>query len=189
MAIESLFLGATLRDRFIAAASRDDEAAASRLAPFIVGSDSPEAQRSEAWELLSGAIRWTAKALDTAGVSGTDARPIRDSESAFERAQHLERQSWELSQRRGFHDSVALLVDAVRRACYAGAELGPIPGGRLAAIRHPSGPPSLVRPISPRASDLQDVGSGVGEALRRYAELELGDLVEEATASLQHALP
>ena len=125
----SLFLGATLRDRFVAAATRDDEGAARRLTPFLNGSTGLDSQRDEAWELLSAGSRWAARALQSVGVEGSDETPVRHSQAAFDRAQHLETQSWQLSQMPGFHDAVALLVDAVRRACYAGADLGPIQGG------------------------------------------------------------
>ena len=96
MAIDPIFYGGTLRDRFVATATRDDQAAAQRLSSLVDGHDDLAAQREDAWSVLSTAIRWAARALEHAGVSGTDDTPIRDSEAAFARAQHLERQLFAL---------------------------------------------------------------------------------------------
>ncbi len=181
MTVEEIFLGATLRDRFVAAAARDDETAAQRLGPLADASDDLAAQRNDAWALLSTGVEWAARTLESAGVAGTDQAPIHDSESAFQRAQHLEQQLFTLSQVPGFHDREAMLVDAVKRACYAAAELGPIQGGRLAAF---SRGPAVVREVEPAPTDLQEVGSDLGDALRRFAELGLGDVVTDGSQAL-----
>lgn len=184
MTVESLFVAATLRDRFVAAVARDDEANAQRLTPLTPGPEDLEGQRREAWELLSAGTRWAARALDFAGVAGTDDTPICDSEAAFDRAQHLESQLWQLSQTQGFHDGVALLVDSVKQACYTGADLGPTLGGRLGAFSSPAGQLSVVEEVAPDPTDLQDVGNSLGVALRRLGELRLADSVSEAVAVL-----
>jgi hypothetical protein len=132
----------------------------------------------DAWAVLSTAIQWAARALASAGVTGTDETPIRDSETAFARAQHLERQLFALSQLPEFHDREALLVDSIKQACYAAAELGPIQGGRLSAVGR------VVRDVEPVPADLQEIGSDVGEALYRLDELGLGDIVTEASKAL-----
>jgi hypothetical protein len=181
MTIDGIFLGATLRDRFVAAAARDDETAAHRLAPLTDERDDVTAQRNDAWALLSTGAEWAARALRAAGVNDTDQTPVTDSETAFQRAQHLEQQLFTLSQMPGFHDREALLVDAVKRACYAAAELGPIQGGRLAAF---SRGPAVVREVAPAPVDLQEVGSEMGEALHRLAELGLGDVVKDGFQAL-----
>jgi hypothetical protein len=181
MAVEEIFLGATLRDRLIAAAAQNDETAAQRLTPFVDGPDDLAAQRDDAWALLSTGVQWASRALESAGVTGTDLTPIHDSEAAFQRAQHLESQLFALSEAPGFHDREALLVDSIKRACYAAAELGPIQGGRLAAF---SRGPSIVRQVEPAPTDLQEVGSDLGEALRRLNELGLGDIVTEVSKAL-----
>ncbi len=181
MTVEGIFLGATLRDRFVAAAARDDETAAQRLAPLTDERDDLTAQRNDAWALLSTGVEWAARALTSAGVNGTDQTPIGDSDTAFQRAQHLEQQLFTLSQVPGFHDREALLVDAIKRACYAAAELGPLQGGRLAAF---SRGPAVVREVTPAPADLQEVGSDIGEALRRLAEVGLGDVVNDGYQAL-----
>lgn len=181
MTVEDLFHGATLRDRFVAAATRDDETSAQRLAPLLDERDDLTAQRNDAWALLSTGVGWAARALTSAGVNGTDRTPVGDSETAFQRAQHLEQQLFTLSEMPGFHDREALLVDAVKRACYAAAELGPLQGGRLAAF---SRGPAVVREVAPAPADLQEVGSDLGEALRRLAELGLGDVVNDGCQAL-----
>lgn len=181
MTVEEIFLGATLRDRFVAAAARDDETAAQRLGPLAGAPDDLAAQRNDAWALLSTGVEWAARTLESAGVAGTDQAPIRDSETAFQRAQHLEQQLFTLSQVPGFHDREALLVDAVKRACYAAAELGPVQGGRLAAF---SRGPAVVREVEPAPADLQEVGSDLGDALRHFAELGLGDVVTDGSQAL-----
>ena len=178
MAVDPIFYGATLRDRFVAAATRSDEAAAQRLSSLVDGHDDLAAQREDAWSVLSTAIRWAARALESAGVSGTDETPIRDSEAAFARAQHLERQLFALSQLPEFHDREALLVDAIKHACYAAAELGPIQGGRLSAVGR------VASQVEPAPADLQEIGNDVGEALYRLDELGLGDIVAEASKAL-----
>jgi hypothetical protein len=184
MAVESLFQGATLRDRFVAAVARDDETAAHLLTPTAGGPEDPNAQRNDAWKLLTAGARWAGAALDSIGLTGTSTAPIRDSEAAFQRAQHLDRKLWELSQQGGFHDREALLVESVKRACYRGADLGPIPGGRLASLKSPGGPPRVILPVDAHPEDLQAIGSDLGEALRRLADLGLGDPVQEAIAAL-----
>jgi hypothetical protein len=184
---EAIFEGATLRDRFVAAVARDDETVAQRLAPF---EDSPEdlgSQRDEAWKLLTAGVHWAALALRSAGVEGTDAGRIGDSEQAFQRGQHLDAQLWKLSQLPGFHDGVALLVDAVKRACYHAAELGPIPGGRLGSFRTMHGEPNLTETVGIRPDDLRAIGSDLGEALRWYGELGLGRPVDAAVGVLRTA--
>lgn len=146
--------------------------------PSADGPHDPRAQRDDAWKLLSAGTRWAGAALDSVGIARTSTTPIRDSETAFQRAQHLDRQLWKLSQQSGFHDREALLVESVKRACYRGAELGPIPGGRLAAS-------GVVNSVDPHPEDLQAIGSELGEALRRFAELDLGDPVQEAITALR----
>lgn len=180
MAVDHLFQGATVRDRFVSAVARNDETAAQRLMSSLPGPEDPHAQRDEAWEFLSAGARWAADALESVGITGTDASPIRDSDTAFERAQHLDRQLWQLGQRPGFHDAVALLVESMKHACYRGAELGPIPGGRLGSFNSPR----IVESIEPYPEDLQAIGSGSGEALHWYAELGLGDVTDEAMSVL-----
>jgi hypothetical protein len=181
MVVESLFTGATIRDRFVAGASRDDETTAQRLAACLPGDDNLEDQRDEAWRLLSAGGSWAAEALETAGVDGTNASAIRDSDAAFDRGQHLDRQLWHLSQVAGYHDAVALLVDAVKRACYRAAELGPIRGGRLASF----GPGHIVEDVAPDPHDLQAIGTDLGEALRWYAQISHRDPAEVALRALE----
>ena len=188
MAAESLFEGATIRDRFVAAVSQDDEALARHLMRVV--EDLPDvedldAQREEAWALLTAGAGWAARAFDSVDVPGTSTAPISDSEAAFDRAQHLDSQLWALSQQSGFHDRVALLVDAVKRACYRGADLGPIPGGRLGSFAAPGSRPNLVEEIEPDPEDLRAIGSDLGEALRLFGRLELGDPIKEAEAALR----
>lgn len=178
MAVDPIFYGFTLRDRFVAAATRGDEAAAQRLSSLLDDHGDLVAQREDAWAVLSTAIQWAARALASAGVTGTDETPIRDSETAFARAQHLERQLFALSQLPEFHDREALLVDSIKQACYAAAELGPTQGGRLSAVGR------VVRDVEPVPADLQEIGSDVGEALYRLDELGLGDIVTEASKAL-----
>ncbi len=121
MAVDPISYGATLRDRFVAAATRNDQAAAQRLGSLVDGHDDLDVQRQDAWSVLSTGVQWAARALQAAGVSGTDETPIRDSEAAFARAQHLGRQLFTLSQLPEFHDREALLVDSIKNACYAAA--------------------------------------------------------------------
>ena len=187
MAVDPISYGATLRDRFIAAATRDDQSAAQRLSALVDGHDDLIAQREDAWAVLSTGIQWAARALQKAGVNGTDDTPIRDSEAAFARAQHLGRQLFALSQLPEYHDREALLVDAIKQACYAAAELGPIQGGRPSLVRHPTSEPSTPPEVSPRESDLREVGGDVGEALYHLGELGLGDIVTEASKALATA--
>ena len=78
MTVEEIFLGATLRDRFVAAAARDDETAAQRLGPLADASDDLAAQRNDAWALLSTGVEWAARTLESAGVAGTGRAPIRE---------------------------------------------------------------------------------------------------------------
>lgn len=179
--MEPIFYGGTLRGRFIAAATRRDETAAQRLSLLVDGEEDLAAQREDAWVILSAGIQWAARALASSGVTGTDETPIQDSEDAFGRAQHLERQLFTLSQLPGFHDREALLVDSIKRACYAAAELGPIQGGRLATFGRT---PSVVAQVDPGLADLQEVGGDVGDALQRLDELGLGDIVTEASKAL-----
>jgi hypothetical protein len=176
---EQIHLHATLLERFVAAAARDDEAVAQRLQPFIDEDEPPVQQREDAWRLLSAGVQWAARALSAAGLSDTTVTPVGDSEAAFAQAQRLEQQLFALSQLRDrSHDREALVVDAVKRACYDGAELGPIPGGRLAI------PGSTVDTVAPSEEYLQEVGSDLGEALRRLNGLALVDVVEETTKAL-----
>lgn len=184
MADESLFQGGTLRERFIAAASRDDEMIAQRLEPLLEGPTDPRAQRDEAWRLLSAGGVWAARALSSVGVEGTEERPIGDSDAAFERAQHLDSQLWKLGQQTGFNDAVALLVESVKQACYHGADLGPHVGGLISTPRAPGGQVPIAREREPDTTDLQAIGSDLGDALRRLSERNLGDTVQEATAVL-----
>jgi|SRR5271169_786829 len=181
MAIDPISYGATLRDRFVATATRGDQAAAQRLSSLVDGHNDLAAQREDAWAVLSTAVQWAARALQKAGVSGTDDTPIRDSEAAFARAQHLGRQLFALSQLPEFHDREALLVDAIKQACYAAAELGPIQGGRLSAVGR------VASQVEPAPADLQEIGGDVGEALYRLDELGLGDIVTEASKALATA--
>jgi hypothetical protein len=176
---EQIYLHATLRERFIAAAARDDEAAAQRLQPLLQDDELPVQQREDAWRLLSAGVHWAARALSAAGLPNFTVIPVVDSETAFAEAQRLEQQFFALSQLRdSSHDQEALVVDAVKRACYSGAELGPIPGGRLAV------PGSTVNTVAPSEEYLQEVGSDLGEALRRLNGLALADVVEETTKAL-----
>lgn len=138
----------------------------------------------EAWTAISVGVEWAARALDSVGVEGTDTTPVRDSEAAFARGQHLDGQVFKLSQMQGRHDRPALLVDAVKLACYAAAEFGPIQGGRLAAVRRPADGPVVVEAVAPQETDLLEVGGQLGEALYRLNELGLGDIVTEATRAL-----
>jgi hypothetical protein len=182
MADEGIYLGATLRDRFLAAVTPGRETAAQRLTPVAEDAEDLRQQREEAWRLLSEGARWAAKALASVGVDGTDERPIRDPDAAFDRAQHLDVQLLKLSQLDQYHDAVALLVDAVKRACYHGADLGPQLGGRPSSFRRPGeeikvGP----REIEPNLTDLQELGNALGEALARLGSLHLGNPVEIAS--------
>lgn len=183
MELGSIFLGATLRDRFLAAATSRDETAAQRLTGFAEGPQNLRAQREEAWALLSRGASWAALALEAGGVTGTEVGPIGSSDAAFERAQHFEGQLFALSQIPGFHDREAMVVDAVKQACYAGAELGPIKGGRLAAF----GGGHVVEESEPTEHDLQEIGSKLGEALHWLEELGLRNVVEEASEVLSAA--
>ncbi len=185
MAVEPIFYGGTLRGFFIAAATRDDAVAAERLDPLVHDENEDVfAQREEAWTALSVGIEWAAKALDSVGVDGTDTTLIRDSEAAFVRGQHLGEQLFKLSQLQGFHDRPALLVDAVKQACYAAAELGPTQGGRLSSVRRATDRPRVAPEVTPRETDLQELGSQLGKALYRLNELGLGDIVTEASRAL-----
>lgn len=173
---EQIYLHETLRGRFVAAVARDDETVAQRLEPLIEADESRVRQREDAWQLLSAGAQWAARALASAGLADMSVSPIADSEAAFAEAQRLEQELFELSQLRDrSHDGEALVVDAVKRACYAGAELGPVPGGRLAV------PGSVVSTIEPAEEYLQEVGSDLGEALRRLHSLGLADVMEETT--------
>ncbi|MGH2880907.1 MAG: hypothetical protein ACRDK4_15025 [Solirubrobacteraceae bacterium] len=183
MVDDSLFLGGTMRDRFLAVVAHDNETAAQRLAQLADGPEDLGEQRDEAWRLLSEGARWAAQALNSVGITGTDDTPIGDADAAFNRAQHLDEQLFKLGQI-GRHDRVALLVDAVKRACYHGADLGPLPGGRLGSFRAPGERPSVVVGIEPHSADLQDVGGALGEALLRVGELHLGNPVDIADAAL-----
>ncbi len=188
MAVEPLFYRGTLGERLIAVAARDDMTAAARLDALRSREDEDLfAQREEAWTALGVGVEWAARALDSVGVGGTDTTPIGDSEEAFARGQHLGAQLFKLSQLQGRHDRPALLVDAVKQACYAAAELGPIQGGRLAAVSRPTDRPALLEEVAPRAADLQELGGQLGEALYRLNELGLGDIVTEATRALATA--
>ncbi|HEX4836948.1 MAG TPA: hypothetical protein VFV03_00265 [Solirubrobacteraceae bacterium] len=184
MADESLFQGGTLRDRFVAAVSRDDETIAQRLDPLLPGPTDLHAQRDEAWRLLSAGGVWAARALSSVGIDGTDERPIGDSDAAFERAQHLDRQLWKLSQQTGFNDAVALLVESVKQACYHAADLGPQIGGLISTARAPGAPVPVTREREPDPTDLQALGGNLGTALRRLSEQDLADAVREANAFL-----
>jgi hypothetical protein len=184
MADESLYMGGTIRERFIAAVTRYDETAAQRLEPLVDGPDDLRRQREEAWDLLSEGARWAARALTSVGVDGTDASPIRDADTAFNRAQHLDVQLLKLSQLDRYNDAVALLVDSVKRACYHGADLGPLPGGRLASFRAPGEDLKAAPEMEPHATDLQAIGGDLGEALLRLNELHLGDPVDIASGIL-----
>lgn len=179
---EQIYLHATLRERFVAAAARDDEAVTQRLQPLIEDDEAPVQQREDAWRLLSSGVQWAARALFAAGLPDITVARVGDSEAAFTQAQRLEQQLFALSQLRDrSHDREALVVDAVKRACYAGAELGPVPGGRLAV------PGSIVNEVAPGEAYLQEVGSDLGEALRRLNGLGLADVVEETTKALAPA--
>lgn len=188
MAVDPTFYGATLGGRLIAVAARDDMTAAARLDALLRREDQDLfAQREQAWTALSVGVEWAARALDSIGVGGTDMTPIGDSEAAFARGQHLGAQMFNLSRLQGRHDRPALLVGAVKQACYAAAELGPIQGGRLRAVRRPMDHPALLEKVPPRAADLQELGGQLGEALYRLDELGLGDIVTEANRALPTA--
>jgi|HubBroStandDraft_1064217.scaffolds.fasta_scaffold129400_1 hypothetical protein len=184
MAVEPLFYGGTLRGSLIAAATRADMIATARLDALLSREDEDLfAQREEAWTALTVGVQWAARALDSVGVGGTDTTPIRDSSAAFARGQHLSAQQFKLSQLQGCHDRPALLVDAVKQACYAAAELGPIQGGRLATFDRSH----VVDDVAPQEADLLEVGGQLGEALYRLNELGLGDIVTEASRALATA--
>jgi hypothetical protein len=185
MADESLYLGGTIRERFIAAVAQHDETVAQRLEPLVDGPEDLRRQREEAWDLLSEGVRWAAKALTSVAVDGTDASPIRDADAAFNRAQHLDEQLLKLSQLDRFNDAAALLVDSVKRACYRGADLGPLSAGRLGSLRAPGEDLKATAEIEPHATDLQAIGGELGEALLRLDELHLGDPVDIASGILQ----
>jgi hypothetical protein len=184
MADETLFQGGTLRELFIAAVSRYDETIAQRLEPFVTGPTDLHAQRDEAWRLLSAGGVWAARALSSVGIDGTSERPIGDSDAAFERAQHLDSQLWKLGQQTGFNDAVALLVESVKLACYHGADLGPQIGGLISTPSALGTPTAILREREPDPTDLQAIGSNLGDALRRLSQRNLGDAVQEATAVL-----
>jgi hypothetical protein len=184
MADESIYMGATLRDRFLAAVTQGRETATQRLTPVAEGAEDLRQQREEAWRLLSEGVRWAAKALASVGIDGTDEKPIHDPDAAFDRAQHLDAQVLKLSQLDQYHDAVALLVDAVKRACYHGADLGPLPGGRTSSFRGPGEGIKVVTEIEPNLTDLQEIGSALGEALARLGDLQLGNPVEIANGLL-----
>ena len=155
MAVEPIFYGGTLGGHLIAAATRDDMTATARLDPLLSrGDEDLFAQREEAWTALTVGVQWAARALDSVGVGGTNTKPIGDSEAAFARGQHLSAQLFELSQLEGFHDRPALLVDQVKQACYAAAELGPIQGGRRAHFKGPGGRTHTVVDVAPQETDL-----------------------------------
>jgi hypothetical protein len=176
---EQIFLHATLRERFVAAAAGNDETATNRLQALVVGPEDLAMQREDAWKLLTAGTEWAIRALRSAGIEDTRVTRIDNSEAAFAQAQRFERQLFELSQLRDRpHDREARIVDSVKRACYAGAELGPVPGGRLAI------PGTIVREIAPEETDLQDVGADLGEALRLLDELALGDVIVDASKAL-----
>jgi hypothetical protein len=188
MAVEPLFYGGALGGRLVAVAARDDMTAVARLGALLDREDEDVfAQREGAWTAISVGVQWAARALDSVGVQGTDTNPVRDSEAAFDRGQHLDSQVFKLSQLQGRHDRPALLVDAVKLACYAAAELGPIQGGRLAAVRRPADGPAVVQAVAPQETDLLEVGGQLGEALYRLNELGLGDIVTEASKALATA--
>lgn len=187
MSDDAASAGTTLGDGLVGTIAHVDPAAAQDLKQVIEPNAALVTQRDQAWELLSAAVQWAAKALEQVGVEGTDATPVRDSDSAFAHAQDLEQQSYELTQKAGFHDEVALLVDAVRRACYTGADLGPIPGGRIGSFARPGDAAAIVYEVEPSPVDLQQIGSSIGEALLRFQELGLGDAVAETTSRLAPA--
>ncbi len=190
MAVEPLFYGGTLGGRLVAVAARDDTSAAARLEAVLDREDEDIfAQRHEAWKALSVGVEWAARALRSVGVDGTDTTPVGDSEAAFARGQHLNGQLFVLSQLQGRHDRAALLVNAVKQACYAAAELGPIQGGRLGAVRAATDRPAVVESVAPREADLLEVGGQLGEALYRLSELGLGDIVTEAAKALAAVSP
>jgi hypothetical protein len=179
----SLHQAPTIRDRFVAALTRDDETAAQRLAPLLDGPESLDQQRTEAWALLTASAHWVASALDAAGIPDSDETPITDSETAFQRAQHLDAQLWKLNQKPGRHDAIAFLVEAAKRAYYRGADLGPVPGGRLASFRAPGAEPNIPHTVEADPEDLRAIGSELGETLRRYGALGLGQSTGEALAA------
>lgn len=188
MAVEPLFYGGTIGGRLIAVATRDDMIATARLNALLSREDDDLlAQRQQAWTALSVGVEWAARALDSVGVGGTDTTPIGESEAAFARGQHLGGQLFKLSQLQGRHDRPALLVDAVKQACYAAAELGPIQGGRLGAVRRSTDGPAVLEEVAPQEVDLLEVGGQLGEALYRLNELGLGDIVTEASKALSAA--
>jgi hypothetical protein len=178
MADEALYLDGTLLDRFVAAIGRDDENLAQRLASLAPGPENLDLQRDEAWTLLSAGTEWAARALNFAGVPGTNQQPIRDSDEAFERAQHLDGQLWKLSQQGAANDAVALVVEKVKQACYAGADLGPLVGGLISRVRTETANGISVG-REPNPADLQAIGSELGDALRRLGELRLADPIQE----------
>jgi hypothetical protein len=141
------------------------------------------AQRDDAWLLLTAGSDWAGRAFASVGITGTHDTPIRTSEAAFQRAQHLECQLLLLGQLRGSHDREAMLVNLVKCACYAGADLGPIPGGRLASCT--SSGPSIVREVEPPAEALRNVGHHLGCAPCILCDLGLtNDVVNEAKGAL-----
>jgi hypothetical protein len=167
--------GATVSDRFLATVAHRDRELAHELEPLVGVGESLDDQREDAWRLLSEGVKWAAKALDSVGVRGTDTSPIGDSEAAFNRGQHLDAQVFKLSQLPQRNDRVALLVDAVKQACYSGANLGPLLGGGISAVRTLDEEPAVSPPVQPQSADLQAIGDAIGEALLRLGELRLGD--------------
>jgi hypothetical protein len=180
---ESLYLGGTIRDRFLAVVAQGGgETAAQRLGSLTEGPEGLHEQREEAWRLLSEGVKWAAKALSSVGIDGTDETFVRDADGAFNLAQHLDAQLLRLSQLGTYNDAVALLVDSVKQACYHAADLGPLPGGRLGSFRAPGEELKAIPSIEPHETDLQAVGGALGEALVRLGERHLGDPVEIASA-------
>jgi hypothetical protein len=117
--------------------------------------------------------------LEAVGIEGTDTSPITSDQGAFDRGQHLMEQMMALSRLPGFHDAVALTVDAVKNACYSGADLVPEIGGAL----HVGGTIPARRVAEPAAAALERLGRLCGEALRRVCIQGLVDPITETKAA------
>jgi hypothetical protein len=179
---ERVDLDATIRDRFLETVARRGRDLARELEPLAEAGESLDDQREDAWRLLSEGVKWAAMALDSVGVNGTDISPIGDSEAAFDRGQHLDAQVFKLSQLPQRNDRVALLVDAVKQACYSGADLGPLRGGGIGTFKAPDKESTIAPTVQPQSEDLQAVGDALGEALLRLGDLHLGDPAKIASS-------
>lgn len=134
---------------------------------------------------LGGAGAWRC------GSRRRERKSIRDAEDAFSCAQDLDAQLFKLRQsgHPSQYEAVALLVEAVKYACYLGADLGPIRGGLIGSARRGGEPPHIAEPVTLRGEDLQEIGSMLGEALGRLGDLRLGDPAEIARGIFANPKP